>query len=174
MLEGLKTKPKILAAYTLIEMIMVIVIVAILLITVMPRFSGVNAAVKLKGAAKRVATDMRYAQSIALAQRTNTTLAFNLANNNYRAYYTLNNTNLTDPFSRQDLFVDFYLHNQYGGITLYSVDFSGGWNLTFNDRGVPLDNSGTALTADGTVVVDNGYDSLTIKVTAHTGLVSLL
>lgn len=173
-MSGLNNPSKYLfKSYTLIEVIMVMVIIAILTVSFFPRFNTLTSAIRLKGVTKKVMTDIRYAQSVAMSQHVNTTVHFG-ALNDYRAYYTVNGTNLTDPFTRRDLAVELNDLGEAQGISISLISFNGGGDVMFDYRGVPYDNTGSILTANGTVFLENTYAvNATVIVIPRTGMVTV-
>jgi prepilin-type N-terminal cleavage/methylation domain-containing protein len=165
-------------AFTLIEMVMVIVIVGILTAVAIPRFSSFYA-IKLDGVAKKLVSDIRYVQQIAVAEHVNTRIVFNSAVDTYTAYKEVSPSGsgnwivLVDPFTRRSLnpWVNFVTDPKYQGINILSVNFGGTPTLRFDWQGVPQDGNGANLSADGSVTLDYQDNSSTIYVTPNTGRV---
>jgi prepilin-type N-terminal cleavage/methylation domain-containing protein len=168
--------------FTLIELVMVIVIIGILAGLAIPRFQSFYA-IKLSGAARKVVSDLRFAQQLAISQHADSRIEF--SGNTYRGCYcntaggacssgTCTSTNwsaITDPFTRANLVVNFSTDLQYGGINIASNNFGG--TLRFNWQGVPQNASGAPLTAEGSISLSYQGNNSTIYVTPNTGRVRL-
>lgn len=146
---------------TLIEIIMVITIVGIIAALAIPRFEPFFA-IKLDGAVKKVAQDIRYTQQLAISRHENCVITFNTGTNSYNVL--CNGVAATDPFTHNALAMNFNTDSQYGGIDITSASFTGG-ALTFNWQG----NASEA----GSVGMNYKNNSRTISVTTNTGLVSV-
>ncbi len=163
--------------YTVIEMVMVIVIVGILAALAIPRFQTFYA-VKLSGAMKKVVLDIRYTQQLAVSEHTNTKLVFNAAADTYTAQklnpVTSTWVNITDPFTRGNLNVNFTNDLQYRGIDIFSTNLSSS-TLRFNWQGIPQEGPDGSPPAD--LIVERSIafryrnNNLTVYITPNTGRV---
>jgi len=152
-------------AFTLIELLIVITMVGFFTVLSVPRFNALRAALKAKGASKKIMADLRYAQSIAMGSDTNVTVCFDDASRSYAARYdngTCNGAYLKDPFSGGDLIMVFDTDPQFKGV-VFNSSFGGG-HMTFDRLGRP--------SSDGTVNVTFGDNFYSVGVTAGTGLVT--
>lgn len=173
--EDIQKLKKILGrGFTLIELVMVIVIVGILAGLVIPRFESFYA-IKLEGAVKKVVSDIRYVQQLAVARHDDYAISFNATNETYRGFRVLDNSAIQDPFTRQSLdpWVNFITNPQYKGIDISSVNFGGTQTLRFNWQGIPQNASGTDLSSDGSLQLQSQGASRNIYVTPNTGRVRI-
>jgi len=159
------------SGFTLIEVVMVIVMLGILYFVIQPRFDTFYN-LKLKTAAKKLISDIRYAQSLAVSRHDDYAVSFDVNGENYRVYCVSDGKLAKDPFTNTDLVVDFTTDSQYRGINIYKVNFAGGDILRFNWRGIPQDKDGNDLTRSGVVQLRYKSWSLKVNVTPHTGRVS--
>jgi len=156
--------------FTLIELVMVIVIVGILAVIAVPRFESFYA-IKLDGATKKVVSDIRYAQQLAIARHEDYRVVFDVANNNYEVRRVSDGSFATDPFTRADFIVNFNTDAQYKGIRISNTNFGG--TLQFDWQGIPRDGNGTALTSEGSISFSYQGNNRTIYITPDTGRVRL-
>lgn len=135
--------------FTLIEVVMVIVIVGILTAIAIPRFQAFYA-VKLDGAAKKVISDIRYVQQIAIANHTSTRIVFDPVTERYRAEEeSPRGSNfwraISSPFMSGSMTADFTKDPQYAGINITSPSFGAGSTLMFDWRGQPVSGGSVTL-----------------------------
>lgn len=171
-------KPAASKGVTLIELIMVITIVGILALATIPRF-GSFYFLKISGAVKKVTSDIRYVQQLAVSEHTNTKLVFNTAADTYTAQKFNQSTgawvNITDPFTRGNLSLNFTSDPQYNGIDIWATNLSSS-TLRFSWQGIPqegTDASPSNLIAESWVTFSYKNNSLTIYITPNTGRVRI-
>ena len=134
---------------TLIELISVMAIIGILAATVLPRLNfDIFSRTSVDGAAYMIASDIRYAQECAMANRVSKSVQFSTALP--ANVYTFNPTSSFDPSGRLP-----------SGVTI-----STNYTVTFNSLGEPTAGG------SGSVTVSAGGVSKTITVTNYTGKVS--
>jgi prepilin-type N-terminal cleavage/methylation domain-containing protein len=135
--------------FTLIEVILVMVIIGILAATVVPRIDfTLPTTASVDGAAYIVASDIRYAQEFAMANRVSKTVTFSTAT---PTVYTFSPTNSLDPSGRLP-----------SGISV-----SSNFTITFNSLGEPTTGGG------GSVQVSGSGQTRTITVATYTGKVNI-
>jgi prepilin-type N-terminal cleavage/methylation domain-containing protein len=139
-------------AYSLIELLLVLAIIAIMAAVATPRYSQALSRYRSAAAARRIVDDLALARVKAYTSSESKTVRFDAANNQLiiegiRALDTADATyvvNLSDP--------------PYHA-TLVSVDFAGQPNVTFDGYGMP--------NAGGTVVVESAGFKTSIVLDAH-------
>ena len=136
---------------SLIEVIMVMVIIAILAAVVIPRAGfDVSPRASVEGAAYMIASDIRYAQECAMANRVSKSIAFVSGQSTYTFPATVPSTSNLDPSGRLP-----------SGVTIGTTV-----TFTFNSLGEPTTSAGWTVTVPGS--------TKTITVTNYTGKVSIL
>ena len=137
--------------FTLIEVIAVMIVIGILAATVLPRidFGATSSQTSVAGAAYMVASDIRYAQEYAMANRVSKSIIFT----NLSSTYTFNPASTgMDPSGQL----------QSVGATIGTTV-----TFTFNSLGEPTAGGGN------TVTVSSGGQSRTITVLNYTGKVNI-
>jgi Tfp pilus assembly protein FimT len=134
---------------TFIEVIMVLVITGILAAIVLPKANiGITSSrASVDGAAYMIASDIRYAQEFAMANRVSKSVTFTSGS----SIYTFSPTSNLDSSGRLP-----------AGVTL-----SSNYTITFNSLGEPTTGG------DGSVTVTGGGQSRTISVVNYTGKVNI-
>jgi prepilin-type N-terminal cleavage/methylation domain-containing protein len=133
---------------TLVEVITVLAILAMLAAVVIPKLGlSITSTPSVDGAAYMVASDIRYAQEFAMANRVSKSVNFTSGS----SIYTFNPANNLDPSGQLP-----------SGVTL-----SSNYTITFNSLGEPTTGGG------GSVTVTGGGQSRTIAVVNYTGKVNI-
>jgi prepilin-type N-terminal cleavage/methylation domain-containing protein len=144
--------------FTLIEVIAIMVIVGILAVVLMPKIDfTLSTTASVDGAAYMVASDIRYVQECAMANRVTKRITFTSGQNSYTFPATVPSTSQLDPSGRLP-----------GGIT--TLD---NLTVTFNSLGEP-----TSIAAVNPYYVDvrvsAGGTPKTIRTWCFTGKVEIL
>ncbi len=174
--------PQGLRGFTIVELVMVIVIIGILSVIAHSRFTTYYD-LKLEGAARKLAADIRYAQQFSLSQHVTHGIEFDVTNNRYRIYVVSTGVNVTDPLTREagvsgqnwtsGYVVTYNTDPEFEGIDLTSASFGGTATLRFTSLGKPQDSTGADLAATGSAGMSlQGY-SRTVQVTPNTGQVAV-
>jgi prepilin-type N-terminal cleavage/methylation domain-containing protein len=134
---------------TFIEFLAVLLIIGILAAIVIPRLdlAFTSSRASVDGAAYMIASDIRYAQEFAMANRVSKSVVFNSGS----SVYTFNPTGNLDPSGQLP-----------SGVTIGS-----NFTVTFNSLGEPTAGGG------GSVTVSGGGLSRTISVVNYTGKVNV-
>lgn len=159
--------------FTMVELVLVLTILGLLAWIAYPKFATYYE-IKLDAAARRLAADLRYAQSQSIGTRKTHGLLFEPARGRYTVFSQTPATPVTDPADRsKPLQVDFSTRTEYQGVVLASAAFGSTPGVRFDYFGVPLDTAGVELASPGRVVLTyQGYAD-TIEVTPATGKVTV-
>ena len=158
------------AGFTLVELIVVIILVSILAVVAISRFTGV-AAFNTQGFNDRVIESLRYAQKQAIAKRRNVCVAFTSASVAFTYASTAGsaaacNTNLSGPAGENP----YSVVPENKSVVTFSPVPAG---LTFSALGQPIvTSSGLPLAAVQTITI-SGDGSRTFYVEPDTGYVHL-
>ena len=159
--------------FTITELIIGITILGILAWIAYPKISAKDE-IKLDAAARRLASDLRYAQSRAIGTRVVHGLLFEPALSRYTVYAPNVASPVTDPADRaRTLLVDYTRKTEFKGVVITSAAFGATRGITFDYFGVPRDSAGTDLAATGRVILSYQGLADTVDVTPGTGKVVL-
>ena len=146
------------AAFTLIEMVIVVLIMGIMAAVAAPRFSDSLCRFRAEAAARRIAADLTLASQQAEAGEADRQVQFSLPANSYSL------PGYMDP-DHPDIEYEVYLSKTGHPANLVSCDFGGDSFVTFDMYGKPQNA--------GTVVVQSGGDQKTVRVNGTTGRVTI-
>jgi len=149
-------------AFTLLELLVVVVIMAIVGTMVVPFLSGMGT-MEAMSAARIISTDLEYAQNVAITTQVPVTVQFNLAADSY----DISNASgpLKHPMTNADYLVDLRSQNDFERLDIVSASFAGSQSVTFDELGSP-DNGGF-------VTVQGGPDVYRIDVSPVTGTITV-
>ena len=150
-------------AFTLLELMVVVVIMAIMGAMIVPMIAGAGEMQALS-AARIIATDIQYAQNVAITMQTPVTVQFDASADKY----TLSNASgpLKHPMTNKDYVVDFQTREDFEQLNIATVSFDGDASLVFDELGSP--------DAGGSVTVLGGSQMYRIDVTSVTGTVNVI
>jgi len=161
-------------AFTLIELVMVLLIVGILSAVVITDFSSSSATAKLEAARFRLKSDIIYAQNLAVTQQRHHGIVFDPALESYSLYSQDASNIVNNPLSGFPFTVSYALEPELKGIDLVAVSFgSPNTNMIeFDEMGRPYSDSVTQLAQSGSIsLAYKGLDAV-ITVTKNTGMVN--
>ncbi len=157
--------------WTLVEFVLLTLLLVILVATAMVSVQSYGT-MKVSGAARKLASDLELARQLAVSKQARS--AVTLTANSYSVYEDYAALDLArDPMGGGNFVVDYTVpsYKDFAGVTLAT---SLPMNVVqFNSMGVPLDNTGTAFTAQQTITVTLGSDSTTLCIVPSTGKIQL-
>lgn len=151
------------SGFTLVESILIVLLIGFLAFVVIPKFNAYYT-IELRSAVKELASDIRYAQSQAIATREHHGLVFDPADERYFVYVGDTSTPAMDFFDPTQP-----LRRNLVGVDIVSAAFNGASSLEFDALGVPYDGSGAELSTAGLVVLGESGILDTVKVLPLTG-----
>jgi len=143
-------------AFTIAEVLIVLVVIGIAAMMVVPMFSSAGS-VQVRSAANMVAADLEYAKSMAISHQGTYAIVFNKAAESYQIE---DGVGVIDhPVKKGFQYVvNFGDGTRFDRVDLYDADFGGTQRIEFDYLGSP-DNGGTVtLEADGMTVTVNVAD----------------
>jgi Tfp pilus assembly protein FimT len=114
--------------FTLIELVMMVALLGIMVVFYLES-SGDMSDVAIDGASRKIQSDLRYAQQLALTSGVNHGGKFN-AGGNYEIYRSAIGNPVKDPTTRQSLIEDF---SKYPGVSIQTAR-----QIEFNSSGIPV------------------------------------
>mgnify|MGYP001594843253 CR=1 FL=1 len=142
-------------AFTLVELLCVMIILALMAGMAVPRYASFLAVERAEAAVRRITADLALAQRRSAFTSTSRTVTFDVAANAYQL------VGMDDPSHPGKPYV-VYLGEEPYGATLVSADLGGDANLTFTGYGDP--DSG------GTIVIKVGDRTKTITIDPQAGI----
>lgn len=150
--------------FTLAEMIIVVVILAIAAAMAIPMFSSAGS-MKAASAADTIAADLEYAKSMAISRGRSYSVVFDTATESYRVE-DQDGVVIAHPVKKGfNYVVDFRKESSLSGVDMTSANFGGTGSVTFDFLGSP-DNGGT-------VGLSSGGFSVSVIVEPVTGFISI-
>ena len=149
-------------AFTLVEILVVVIIMGIAAGVVIPMAVD-SGDLQASGGARVLASDLQYAQNVAITTQTPVTVTFNTAGDSY----TLSNASgpLIHPMTKDAYTVDFDTTNGFSSVDVVSASFGGETEVTFDELGAPDD--------PGSVTIRVGTYTYRVTVSAATGRVTV-
>lgn len=126
------------------ELIIVVVIVAIVSVTAYAAFSG-DTEYRLDVTARKIASDIRYAQQLAMDNHGSYRISFSTLDDSYTIYEKdSTSTPAKNPFTRFNFVVELD-QGVYLGVTLDAVSFNESTYFQFDREGVPSSTGSVTL-----------------------------
>jgi type II secretion system protein H len=169
-------------AFTLIELTIVVLILAIVAAIVVPMV-GNRSDLRLAGAARRITADLQYAQALAISTQVPQYVRFSA--NRYELMTRAPASNAlvasTHPIEKTNFTVDFNsttTTSELVGVTLDAATFNGTNAIVFDSQGAPSSYNAstgvsTPLGARATLTLRSGSQSLSVYVEAYTGEIAV-
>lgn len=166
-------------AFTLVELLIVVVLMGIAGALVIPQMGTVGS-LRVQGALRTVVSDITFAQADAIAFQERRAVVFDLDASSYSLVQVLSGeidpaaNTLYEPSRPGGRFVADLADPRFGGARITRADFNGGPILVFDDVGAPVADASSDAPGTGGVVTILGADSSwDIVVEPFTGRVSV-
>ncbi|MFQ5753861.1 MAG: prepilin-type N-terminal cleavage/methylation domain-containing protein [bacterium] len=153
--------------FTLIELIVIITIIGILSYIAVANFSDSNSQVQYGTLIRKIATDVRFAQQLALTEGRSTHVYIDQANNRYYLKWD-DGTYIQNPVGGGDFIVQLGV-GEFSAVQITGTEFVNG-RLDFSTSGIPL-NAGSVFSGELYLVTLNNAKRL--QVTANTGFLKI-
>ena len=161
--------------FTLVELLIVIVIIAIAALTAIPMMSSA-ASVQIRSAANMIAADLEYAKSMAISRGQNYSVVFDKDTESYRIE-DQSGTVIQHPVKKGFPYeITFSTDGRLNKVDIVDVDFDPGSDntITFDYLGSPYSGTGTTSPLNsGVISLQAGGTTTTVTVEPVTGFVSI-
>lgn len=164
-------------AFTLVEVLIVLVIIGIIAAIAVPMYSSA-ASVQLKTAANMITSDLEYAKSMAISTGQTYQIVFDTAAESYSIKVKDINGNyqlIAHPVHVGiNYIVNFASDIRLNKVDIVSTTFGVGNTIMFNYLGTPLDGGGASLN-NGSIFLRVSADgsTMTVKIEPVTGYVTI-
>src|SRR5512146_2074601 len=167
----MKSFQKVKTAFTLVEILVVVVVLALAMWAAVPMFSGA-AAVQVQSAANMVATDLEYARSMAISRQQQYGVLFDPGTDMY-SVVDQNGVVISHPIKQGFPYtIDFRSDSRLSKVDLADANFDGNTQIKFDYLGSPLKSDGSPLNS-GTITLQGGTSMMTITVEPVTGYIRI-
>jgi len=157
--------------FTLVEIIIVVVILAISAMMAIPMMSSA-AGTQIRAAASAIAADLEYARSMAITRQQSYTVAFDCSSESYEIRDS-SGAVIEHPVRKGlDYRVSFQNDRRLNMVDIVSVDFNGTTQVKFDYLGSPYDAGNNPLNS-GTINLQAGNANVTVSVEPVTGYISV-
>ena len=158
--------------FTLIELMVVLVILAISAAILVPMASS-GASMQLRSAVNSVAADLEYAKSLAIGTGQMHGVEFFPDSESYQIQDKDGNV-VSHPVNRTSYVVNFSTDGRLDRVSITSANFDGGSVVNFDYLGCPYNsNPSDGLDSEGVLTLTAGGASKTVKVEPVTGFITV-
>jgi prepilin-type N-terminal cleavage/methylation domain-containing protein len=159
------------SAFTLVEVIIVVIIVGILAAIAVPMYTSA-ASVQLSAAANMIASDLEYAKSMAISTGQTYKVVFDTT----AGKYSLKNSSdvvIKHPVRvEQDYVISFASDGRLNKVGIDSTTFGG--TIKFDYLGTPFDSAETALNSDdNNIILRAEGGGMKVKIESVTGYMTI-
>ncbi|MCC6228271.1 MAG: type II secretion system protein [Phycisphaerales bacterium] len=157
-------------AYTLIELLIVILVLGIAAALIVPSMGGTGS-LRVQAAVRTIVADLTEAQSDALAFQKGRAIVFDTDHNGY----SIVDVNSAELDVENDLVRRTVIQGaEFGDARITSADFDDDTTLVFDEMGSPVQEPmGSDPASNGTIVVSGSGQEFTITVEAYTGRITV-
>jgi len=160
------------SAFSLIELIVVMMVSAILATVAIIKFTGVDSQSSWI-AANELRSHLTYIRNMAMNRERVMRVRFFIVSNSYDVFQavTTNWTAARDPVTQKDWIVD--LNSKFSGVTLSAVNINGNNTLYFSEtNGMPfvIGSNRVPLTTNGVITFMSGLKVTVARETGYAGL----
>lgn len=171
-MKNSNTKNRNAGAFTLIEIIIVMVILVIAAMLAVPMVSSA-AGMQLQSAANVLSADLEYAKSLAITRQRSYSVIFNVGNNSYEIHDS--DGVVAHPMRpSQNFSFDFDADSRLNRVEITDADIDGVATITFDYLGSPYSGSGTTTPLNsGVVTLQADTITMTVNVEPVTGYITV-
>lgn len=162
------------SGFTLIELLIVISLIVILAVMANPRVENMSQT-RAYYAARRLRSDIRYVQSLAMQTQARTRIVFNVASDHYQLERETGPgiwASIIHPSTKADYQVTLNTGNMQG-VDITQAIFDGNATVLFNLYGEPLNSSGSPVSSPAFAELNAKYQLQLIPETGKVDIVTL-
>ncbi|MHC4195742.1 MAG: pilus assembly FimT family protein [Planctomycetota bacterium] len=152
--------------FTLIEILVVVVIMAIAAMLAVPLFSSAGD-IQLQAAADLIAADLEYAKSMSITLFDKGAESYSVREPD--GTIALHPVNIGSNYE-----VNFSTDSRLNQVDIFDVSFDGGNEVKFDSIGNALNASGGSLASNGTIILHADGETKTVQVKRKTGYISII
>lgn len=159
-------------AFTLIELMIVVVIIFIAAMTAVPMMSSAGS-LQIRSAANMIAADLEYAKSMAISRGQYYSVVFDTTNETYKVKNQAGSV-ISHPVKKGFNFVvNFRNDSRLNKVDIVSVNFNSTGEVKFDYLSSPYDGDMIALGSAGVITICAGTITKTISVEPVTGYITI-
>jgi len=158
------------SGFTLIEILIVVVIIAIAAMTAIPMMTSA-ASMQIRSAANMVAADLEYAKSMAIARGQKFSVVFDKDTDSYSIKDQTGSV-IEHPVKKGSNYIIGFRDKGLDKVDITDVDFNGTSTVKFDYLGSPYDADTSPLNR-GVIKLQAGGKTITITVEPVTGFISI-
>lgn len=164
--------------FTLVELVMILLVVAILSVAMMTDLVSSLSSVRLEAARWKLKSDIIYAQNLSVTQGLNHGVIFDPDAETYSLYSQTTDNIVNDPQTTNPFTINYTTDPSFKGIGINSASLGSPTTnrLEFDSYGAPYFDDATVpankLIVDGTIILGSGGSTMTITITKETGKIS--
>ncbi len=167
----LRLRPGVSGGFTLVEVILVVVILAIAAMMAIP-FATSGTATQLKGAATIIASDLEYAKSMAISRGKQYSVVFDTGTESYQIKDN-NDVVINHPIKKGFPYtVNFASDSRLSSVDISIVSFDGTDSIGFDYLGSPWNGSASQLNS-GIITLSAGGSTMYVNVEPVTGYITI-
>ena len=158
-------------AFTLVEIIVVIVVISIAAMLAVPMFSSATD-MQTRSVANMLTADLEYAKSLAVSTQNNYSVVFDIANDIYQIQQ--GGSVISHPHKSGGYVVNLKNDSRISAVSIVTADFDSQVAITFDYLGSPYSGFTTAAPLNsGQVNLQAGDFSMTVTVEPVTGYITI-
>ena len=164
-----RDSPAVYAAFTFIEILIVVVILAIAAMMAVPMIGSAET-MQIRSAANIIAADLEYAKNMAISRQKMYSVVFDTAHESYKIV-DANSAIINHPVKKGFVYiVNFSSDSRLSRVDISQADFDGTNVIKFDYLGSPYSGSGNPLNTGG-IVLHAGGSISTIAIEPVTGFI---
>lgn len=158
--------------FTLVELVIVVVLLGIVAVIAVPRLENLPNT-RAYYAVRKLRSDVRFAQLLAIETQARTRIVFNIAADTYRLERETapgNWTAVTNPATKGN-YQEAFNTGDYAGVDVTQAVFDGNATVIFDSYGAPFDSANSPLAEPANVDLNSKYR---LRFRAETGKVDIV